>query len=55
LLGFWDVPAYYADGKRSVLEIADAVAAEYTRLPVDLLVLYFRTFEQAGVMTIATK
>jgi hypothetical protein len=55
LMGFWDVPAYYADGRRSVLDIANAVAAEYTPLPIDLLVLYFRAFEKAGVMTVATK
>jgi hypothetical protein len=55
LLGFWDVPAYYVDGKRSVLDISDAVAAEYAPLPIDVLVLYFRAFEKAGVMTVAAK
>lgn len=55
LLGFWDVPAWYVDGKRSILDIANAVAAEYTPLPIDLVVQYFRDFEKAGVMTVATK
>jgi hypothetical protein len=55
LLGFSDVPAWYADGKRSILDIANAVAAEYTPLPLDLVVQYFRDFEKAGVMTVATK
>jgi hypothetical protein len=55
LMGFWDVPAYYADGRRSILDISDAVAAEYTPLPIEILVQYFRAFEKAGVMTVATK
>ncbi len=55
LMGFWDAPSYYADGKRSVLDISEAIAAEYAPVPVDLLVQYFRAFEKTGVMTIATK
>jgi hypothetical protein len=55
LMGSGDVPAYHADGKRSVLDIANAVAAEYAPLPIDLLVLYFRAFEKAGAMTVGPK
>jgi hypothetical protein len=50
-----DAPAYYADGKKSILDIRDAVAAEYTLIPVETLELYFRAFERAGVMTIEEK
>jgi hypothetical protein len=55
LMGFGDTPAYYADGKKSVLDISDAVAAEYAPVPINVLILYFRAFEKAGVMTVATK
>ncbi len=52
---FYDAPAYYADGHRSILSIRDAVAAEYAPLSIEAAELYFRTFEKAGVMTILEK
>ncbi|OGD21104.1 MAG: hypothetical protein A2W03_00865 [Candidatus Aminicenantes bacterium RBG_16_63_16] len=55
LMGFSDAAAFYADGQRSILEIRDAVAAEYAPMPIEALELYFRAFEKAGVMTIAEK
>jgi hypothetical protein len=55
LMGFWDAPAYYANGNRSILDIHDGIASEYAPVPIDLLELYFRAFEKAGVMTIAAK
>ena len=55
LFGVRDAPASYADGKRSILEIRDAVAAEYTPISIEVLELYFRAFEKAGVMKILEK
>ncbi len=55
LMGFADAPAYYADGNRSILEIRDEVLAEYAPIPVEILELYFRAFEKAGVMSVAEK
>jgi hypothetical protein len=55
LSGLPDAAAFYADGKRSILEICDAVAAEYAPIAVDILVLYFRAFEKAGMMKILEK
>jgi hypothetical protein len=55
LMGLPDAPAFYADGKRSVLEIRDAVAAEYATISLEILLLYFRAFERAGVMKIGEK
>lgn len=55
LMGFPDAPAYYADGKRSILDIRDAVAAEYAPIAIEALELYFRAFEKAGLMMILEK
>ena len=52
IMGFADAPAYYANGQRSMLEIRDSIAAEFTPLPLKVIELYFRAFEKAGVMTI---
>jgi hypothetical protein len=52
LMGFSDAPAFYVDGSRSILEIRDAMAAEYGPIPVEALELYFRAFEKSGVMRI---
>jgi hypothetical protein len=48
-----DAPAFYADGRRSIQNIHDAMAAEYTPMPIAVLETYFRLFENVGVMTIA--
>lgn len=50
-----DAPAFYADGKRSILEIHDAFTAEYGPISIEVLELYFRAFEKAGVMQILEK
>jgi hypothetical protein len=55
LFGLPDAAAYYADGKRSILEIRDAVAAEYAPIAIEVLELYFRAFEKAGLMMILEK
>jgi hypothetical protein len=55
LFGIPDAAASYADGKRSILEIRDAVAAEYAPIAIEALELYFRAFEKAGVMKIQEK
>ena len=52
LFGFADSPAFYVDGRRSLLEIRDAMAAEYAPIPLETLELYFRAFEKAGVIKI---
>jgi hypothetical protein len=54
-MGLPDAPAYYADGKRSILDIRDAVAVEYGPIAIEALELYFRAFEKAGVMNILEK
>jgi len=55
LFGLPDAAAFYVDGKRSILEIRDAVAAEYAPIAIEALELYFRAFEKAGVMKILEK
>ena len=55
LYGIRDVPAFYADGKRSILDISNAFAAEYMPAPLNLFELYFRAFEEAGVMKLTEK
>ncbi len=55
LYGIRDVPAFYADGKRSVLDISNAFAAEYMPAPLKVFELYFRAFEKAGVMKLTEK
>ncbi len=55
LFGIPDAAASYANGKRSLLEIRDAVAAEYAPIAIEALELYFRAFEKAGVMKILEK
>jgi len=50
LYGIRNAPALYVDGKRSILEIRDALAAEYTPVAIEALELYFRAFEKAGLM-----
>jgi hypothetical protein len=55
LYGIWKAPALYVDGKRSILDIRDALAAEYTSIPIEALDLYVRAFEKAGLMKILEK
>jgi aminopeptidase YwaD len=55
LMSMPDAASHYADGKRSILDIRNAVAADYGLLPVDALILYFKVFEQAGLMKIVEK
>jgi hypothetical protein len=55
IFSLFEAPGYYADGKRSILDIRNAVAADLTPLPVEIVELYFRAFEKAGVMTIQEK
>jgi hypothetical protein len=55
LLSFPDAPAHYADGRRSILDIRDEIAAEYAPIPAETMEAYFRAFETTGVMTIEAK
>jgi len=55
LYGFHDAAAMYVDGKRSILDIRNAVAAEYVPIEAEALELYFRAFEKAGLMKIAQR
>jgi hypothetical protein len=55
IFSLFESPGFYADGKRSILDIRNAVAADLTPLPIDIVELYFRIFEKAGVMTIEEK
>jgi hypothetical protein len=52
LMGLRDAPASYADGRRSVLEIAEAFSAEYGSVTAKDMTEYFRAYERAGVMTV---
>ena len=40
----------FADGKRNVQEVRDAVSAEYGPVPVELVVEYLQTLEKIGVV-----
>jgi len=55
LYGFQDAAALYVDGKCSILDIRDALAAEYTPIAVEALEPYFRAFEKAALMKILQK
>jgi hypothetical protein len=55
LYGIWNAPSLYVDGKRSILDIRDALAAEYTSISIEALDLYVRAFEKAGLMKILEK
>jgi hypothetical protein len=55
IFSLFEAPGYYADGKRSLLDIRNAIAAEYIPLPIETVEIYFRAFEKAGVMTISEK
>ncbi|MGE5357827.1 MAG: M28 family peptidase, partial [Bacteroidales bacterium] len=52
IMGLPNAPATWVDGKRSLLEIRDALGVEYAPMPVDGLEAYFRAFEKAGAMKI---
>jgi hypothetical protein len=52
LMGLANAPATWVDGRRSILEIAEAMAVEYAAIPADALEAYFRIFEKAGAMKI---
>jgi hypothetical protein len=55
MMGMPNAPAYYANGRRSVLEIRDAFSAEYAPMPLDALIAYFQAYEKAGLMRIVEK
>ena len=55
LMGMPDAAAHLADGKRSILDIRDAFAADYGLMSIEALTLYFQAFEKAGVMKIIEK
>lgn len=56
LLGFADVPAFYANGRRSVLEIRDDVEAEYgANFDAATMVQYFKAFVDAGAMDLVRR
>jgi len=55
IFSLFEAPGYYADGKRSILDIRNAVAAELIPLPIEALEIYFRAFAKAGVVAIKKK
>ena len=56
LAGYYAMEARnFADGTRSILEIRNALAAEFGPVAVDDVVRFFRDAEKAGTFTIATK
>ncbi len=55
LMSMPDAASHYADGKRSILDIRNAVAADYGPLPIEGLIQYFVVFEKAGLMKIVEK
>ena len=56
LTGYYTMEAAnFADGKRSVLDIRNAVAAEFGPVPLQTVLTYFQTLERQGTWKIATK
>ena len=55
LYGLSNAPATWVDGTRSILDIANAMAVEYTPIGVEALEAYFRALEKAGAMKIVEK
>ena len=52
---FYTLPTlatYWADGKRSLLEIADLIKLETGQRDVELLVDYFRVLDKLGLVTL---
>jgi len=45
----------FADGKRTIGEIADAVGAEYEPAPLEEIEEYFRLLERVGVVTFGSR
>jgi hypothetical protein len=45
----------FADGKRNLGEIRDAVGAEYGAAPLDEIEEYFRLLERVGVVTLTAR
>jgi len=52
LMALPDAPAYYADGKRSILEIRDAIAVEYAPIAIEVLELYTHGHKQMRIGSI---
>jgi len=50
-----NAPATWADGTRTILDIAGAMAAEYAPISAEALEAYFRAFEKAGAMKVIEK
>jgi hypothetical protein len=42
----------FVDGKRNILQIRNAVSAEFQPLPLDAIEEYFRALEKAGIVTL---
>jgi len=40
----------FADGKRNVQEIRDAVSAEYGPVPLEMVVEYLKALEKIGIV-----
>jgi hypothetical protein len=56
LTGYYAMEARnFADGERSILEIRNALAAEFGPVAVDDVTRFFREAEKAGTFTIATR
>lgn len=56
LQGYYAMEARnFADGTRSVLDIRNAIAAEFGPVPVDAVVTFFRDAEKAGTYTVTSK
>ena len=45
----------FADGQRSILDIRNAISAEFGPVPVETVVNFFRAGERAGQYTIVVK
>jgi aminopeptidase YwaD len=46
---------FFADGSRSVLDIRDAISAEFGPVPLDRVLSFFRTLEKDGSWTIESR
>ena len=56
LAGYYSMEARnFADGERSLLDIRNALAAEFGPVPLDDVTKFFRDLEKSGAYTIGEK
>ena len=46
---------HFADGSRSILDVRNAISAEFGPVSLDKVAAFFRDLEQSGTWTIETR